>query len=340
VPTIRLGEGTQAGFRSFPGQVDAARTLEMFFPVPGSLSELPAAADLLVAQDELLAGLAPENFEARLASAEARLVKAREEFARRQQQRGRGVISDSELEGFRRNLEVAESTRGEAQQALAQTVMRAPFDGRVARTLAAIGENMDARQPVLLLQDLAQLEIGIEVPAEVMAGSWQGLTADMVAEQIEAVAEFPALSDQSFPLVLKSFGTAASATTDTFRVVFQLDPPLGAGVWPGMACRVLVRRVGQNALAEGIYAVPAAAVDRRPEGPVVWRVRPGSNMVEAVTVELETPAGDFYRIRSSELQPADEIVASGTRDLAEGLRVRPRETSIDVILGQGEGVAD
>lgn len=320
--TVVLAEGMESSFRRFPGEVSAARSSELSFNVPGRIIERPATQGMVASEGEVLARLDPENFEARLSSAEARLVNARDEFARRQTLRERGVISDSELEEFRRNFEVAEAEQREARRALEDTVLQAPFEGRVARTLVNNLQNVQAKQPVLLYQDISVLEIDIDVPEQVMTVGWQGVTADTAEQQIEALAEFPSLPGLQVPLRLQSFSTAASPTTRTFRVTFVFDPPEGSNVLPGMTCTVLARRVGSAALVEEIFSVPVTAVDMQPDGPQVWRVDPATMTVQALAVELETPQGDFHRVRSAELQPGDELVSAGVRFLVGGMPVR------------------
>jgi RND family efflux transporter MFP subunit len=322
VQTIVLGEGVEDSFRRFPGEVAAVRSAELSFNVPGRMIERPATQGMLATEGQVLARLDAENFEARLASARARFVSARDEFARREQLRERGVISDSELDDFRRNFEVAEAEQREAQRALDDTILRAPFDGRVSRTLVNNLQNVQAKQPVLLYQDISTLEIDIDVPEQVMTLGWQGVTAEHAAEKIEAVAEFAALPGLRVPLRLASFSTAASPTTRTFRVTFLFDPPEGHSVLPGMTCTVLARRVGEGVVVEEIFQVPVSAVDLRSEGALVWRLDAESMVVQPVAVELETPQGDFHRVRSAELQPGDELVSAGVRFLAEGMPVR------------------
>ena len=323
VQTLVLAQGVTENFRRFPGEVVAEKSTQMSFDVAGRIIERPAIQGMQAQQGDLLARLDPVNFEARLASANARLVNAREELGRRQQLRERGVISASEMDQFTTEFRVAEAEQREAQRALSDTRMVAPFNGRVARTLVDNQTSVQPKQPVLVFQDVSMLEVDIEVPEQLMARVATGLTEENAKEKLEARAEFPAIPGRTFDLVLKSFSTEATDAARTFRVTFDLAPQPGVNILPGMTCTVLLRdRTVVAQVAEvGIYSIPPQAVGALDGAAVVWRLDPATMTVSAVPVELVGPEGTSMRIRSEKLQPDDEVVTSGIRFLSEGMQV-------------------
>jgi len=323
VQTLVLEQSVKPNFRRFPGEVLARRTSEMSFDVPGRMIERPAVQGMVAPQGALLARLDPENFEARLASANARLNNAREELARRRQLRDRGVISAAEFDQFNTDFQVADAAQREAQRALDDTRLVAPFDGRVARTLLNIGTSVQPKQPVLIYQDISRLEINIEVPEQVMTSMLPGATAESARELIEAQAEFPALPGRRFDIALKSFSTEATEAARTFRVSFDLDPPDDANILPGVTCTVFVRskNAGEVAPEAGVFEVPTQAVATSEGAALVWRLDPASLTVSPVAVELIGPAGQSMRVRSGDLKTGDEIVTAGVRFLSDGMKV-------------------
>lgn len=323
VQTMVLQGGVPQNFRRFPGEVSATRSSEMSFDVAGRMIERPAVQGMVAAKGALLARLDPENFEARLASANARLNNARDELARRRQLRDRGVISATEFDQFNTGFQVAEAEQREAQRALHDTRLVAPFDGRVARTMLNVGTSVQPKQPVLVFQDISRLDIDIEVPEQVMTQMLPGITAENARELIEALAEFPAMPGRRFDVALKSFSTEATEAARTFRVTFDLDPPTDANILPGATCTVLVRSRGSGDAAQeaGVFEVPMQAVGTADGKAVVWRLDPAALTVSRVGVELAGPAGQSMRVRSADLQPGDEIVVAGVRFLADGMRV-------------------
>ena len=157
VQTFVLGASSEAPFRRFPGEVAASDSSNMSFDVPGRLIEFPATQGMVSKYGELLGRLDETNFVARVDSARADFSNAHAEVARRRQLFQRGVISRSELDGFQRANDVAEATLREAQRALDDTRLLAPFDGRVARTLVNNFQNVQAHQPVLVFSKYLDL---------------------------------------------------------------------------------------------------------------------------------------------------------------------------------------
>lgn len=323
VQTFILQQGVEQNFRRFPGEVAATRTSQMSFDVAGRMIERPATQGMTAVEGELLARLDPENFEARLASAEARLANTREELGRRRQLRERGVISATEFDQFATEFQVAEAAQREARRAMEDTRLVAPFDGRVARTLVNNFTSVQPKQPILVFQDISMLDVDIEVPEQSMTLVAHGITAENARDLLEAKAEFPAIPGRRFDLSLKSFSTEATEDARTFRVTFELKPPADANILPGVTCTVLLRarEAAERVVEEGVFEVPAQAVGTADGAPVIWRVAPEALTVSTVPVDLLGPAGQSMRLRSSNLQPGDEIVVSGVRFLSEGMKV-------------------
>jgi multidrug efflux system membrane fusion protein len=319
VRTVVLQTEISDPFRRFPGAVSAVQTSEMSFDVSGRLIERPATQGAVMAAGELLARLDPENFEAAVSSARARFNNARDQLARQTQLRDRGVISAAELDRFQTEFEVAEAALRQTERALADTRLVAPFDGRVARTIINNFQSVRANEPVLIFQNVSELEVDIDVPERLMTLGEQGMTAEQARNLLEAKVEFPALAGRHFPLVLKSFRTAAETTARTFRVTFSLIPPEGTNILPGMTGTVLLRRTGQAAtVEESLFEVPVTALGTWETETVVWRLDEESMTAQPVVVELEGPVGDAMRVRAEDLQPGTEIITTGVRMLFPG----------------------
>ncbi len=218
VQTFVLNSGVDAPFRSFPGEVTAAESIEMSFDVPGRLIQFPATQGLIVQAGEV-------NFENEVAAATARFNNARDELARRRPLRESGAISVSQFDQSVREVEVTTAALQTARRALDDTRLKAPFDGRVGRTLVNNGENVRNKQPVLLLQNLSMLEIDIQVPESDMLVFQQGLTPENARTKLEAQALFATLPDKRFDLELESFSTEATQAARTFKVTFSFKPP-------------------------------------------------------------------------------------------------------------------
>jgi membrane fusion protein, multidrug efflux system len=332
VRTMILGAEAASSARSFPGTVDAIRTSAVSFDVPGRLVERPASQGMIVAAGDLLARLDDANFQARLDAAVARADNARKEMERQQTLRQRQVISQQEFDATRKTFDVAEAELRTARRDIEDTRLLAPFPGRVAETIVRNGENVSAKQPVLILQDISRLEVDIQVPEADMARLAPGITAASARDQLEAWVEFSVMPEQRFPLELESFSTRATPTARTFTVTFTFEPPPGRQILPGMTATVQLRVKGAAAEEEtaaaqqtASFALPVNAVLADESGGTVWRLNPETETVEGIRVELLDLTGETIVVRSDELAPGDEIVTTGVRFLSDGRPVTRME---------------
>ena len=136
-------------------------------------------------------------------------------------------------------------------------------------------------------------------------------------------AEFAALPDRKFPLIVKEFSTRADPKTQTFQVVFEMEKPDDVSILPGMTA-LIVGSSQQGVNDDGNFIIPAVAVFGDEVGVShVWVVQPETMAVErrkVVTGELTGDAG----IRVVEGLAAGETVAvSGAGHLRDGMRVKP-----------------
>ncbi len=325
VQTILLEKPGETPFRRFPGEVAAADSSEMSFDVAGRLIEFPATQGVEYKAGALLGRLDETTFVARVDSATADFTNASNELERQKQLHTRGVISRSELDRFQRAFGVTEAALREAQRALDDTRMVAPFEGRVARTMVNNFQNIQARQPVLVFQNNATLEVDIQLPESDMSLGSQGVTAANARERLEAKVEFPAIPGRTFDLELKSFGTEASRSARTFLVTFNLYPPEGQNILPGMTCTVLLRLKSQpnpDTEAQAGFQVPLRAVATADGKSSLWKLDSESLKVSQIPVEMLQLTGETVSVRNPALAPGDEIVVSGVRFLSEGMTVQ------------------
>jgi RND family efflux transporter MFP subunit len=217
-------------------------------------------------------------------------------------------------------MEVARSRFAAAQKDLADTRLTAPFAGIVARQLADNFQNVQAKEPVVSLQNPDALEIVIHVPERVVRGE---------PRRAAGFAVFDDLPEQRLPVTLKSFATEADPQTQTYEVVLGLTPPPDLRVLPGMGVEVLPDTAAS--LTDGADAadgaapvlVPIAAIAAAADGtPTVWVVDPESGTVSSREIETGALQGADVAVLSG-LAPGERIVTAGVHSLREGMRVHP-----------------
>lgn len=337
VKMMTVGQASQATQRSFPGTVRAARRAELAFQVSGTLIRLPVGEGQEVREGDVLAQLEQRDFETGLRSAQgqygnvrAALESAKSEYERilRIRKQDPGATSESMVVKRREamdrataELESVQAAVDAARDKLGYTRLHAPFSGIVSRRHVENFQEVQAKEPVVSLDDISSLEILVDLPESVVARISE--PSDRTGKQAPVHAEFAALPGREFSLIVKEFSTRADPKTQTFQVVFQMEKPDDVAILPGMTA-MIVGSAQQGVNGDGRYVIPAVAVFGDEQGVShVWVVEPKSMAVQRRKVVIGEVAGDAG-IRITEGLQAGEIVAvSGASQLRDGMRVKP-----------------
>ena len=317
----------QARLQAAQGQLDQART----------------------ALNALRQGERPEERqrrEAQVRAAEARLANARTEFERHSRLIRSNAVSRADYERTQTAYRVAQEDHRaalqileqgtiarqediEAQEAqvrvleagvveanlqLADSTLRAPYDGVIGRRLVEERQNIRAQQPVVQFQDADEIVIVVDVPETVMIADIR--TADIV----HMIATFSSAPGLEFPVRIREFAQVADPVTQTFQVRVALQSPPGMSVLPGMTATVTLTYRRANILADQIL-VPISAVFKDATGEqVTWVVGP-DHIVSRRPVKLGEATGGQIAIAAG-LQPGDRVAVAGVAFLRDGMKVR------------------
>ncbi len=320
-----IGSLDPAAYRDYPGSVKAFQEARMGFEVAGRITDFMVKEGDEIKKGDKLAKLDSSDYDAALRAATADLNKAKSDRDRSLGIRARdaGAISNEQIEQDERAVEVAEAQLAIAQKAVNDTVLEAPFAGRMARKLVADYANVQAKEAVLILQDISILEIEIDVPERDFAQRPRNnLSKDEMTERVKPLVIVSSVPDVPFPGRIKEFATTAEPITRTFAVTLNFDPVDEYTVLPGMTARVKVVVDPERA-----WSVPAKAVQQTPEGQAyIWKVDPETMRVSKALVELaEGMVEDRVRLLEG-VAAGDQVAISGVMQLEDGLQVREFKT--------------
>jgi RND family efflux transporter MFP subunit len=325
---VSSGEAFQ---RSFPGRVRAARRVELAFQVGGPLVALEADEGQKVKKGDVLARIDPRDFETevknargRMARAQAALSSARSEFERIQSIRKTdpGATSESMLVRRREAVDKAladiaslEATVKAARDSLADTYLRAPFNGVVSKRYVENYQEVRPKETILSIDDVSRVEIVVDVPELIIARVRDGR-----AKEIHA--EFAAAPGKRYAMEVKEYATRADPATQTFQVVLEMPQPEDLVVLPGMTATVSSSGPIEEA-ATTPFVVPAFAVFADDGGiSRVWVL----NEKEMTVQSREVKTGRLTGTESIEILDgltSGEIIAiTGVARLQEGMKVR------------------
>lgn len=144
----------------------------------------------------------------------------------------------------------ARSSIDEIDAAIANSDSRAPFDGVIFQKLVEQGDTVQRGQALMVLADISELEVEVDVPANLAARLRQGsaLEVDLDGAQGTVMATIR----QVYPM--------ANAITHTVRVKVTL--PQDAPATAGMYAAVLIPERSPDA-ADGYPTVPVSALTYR-----------------------------------------------------------------------------
>jgi RND family efflux transporter MFP subunit len=323
VRIMTIGEGGGGRSLSYSGQIRAGETAELGFEVPGRIIELPVIEGQQVKRGDMLARLDPADFQTSLNQAQANYRQAETTYERYKEIVEKGAVSRQELDLRKRNYEVAQAELAAAQKALDDTRLLAPFDGNIGRRLVDNFTNVQAKEGVLILQDLSSFEVIITVPEQDWSRADPNLSKEERSRLIRPVVTLSTFPDRGFPARITELATVADPVTRTFEVIAAMDNPPDTTILPGMTATVTISipEGGTRAGEDMAVSIPANAVLGDEQGnSTVWKIDPATMTVSRAEIQLGDLTGDRVRVIGG-LRQGDRIATSGVHNLREGMQV-------------------
>jgi RND family efflux transporter MFP subunit len=313
VRSMVVGDVAGLGGRSFPGRTKATQEVDLGFEVTGQLEERPADVGDEVESGQLLARLDARDYVNALARATAARDRTKTFRDRVAEAAATGAVSQQDLTDAEARYAQTEAEVAIQQKAVEDTLIVAPFDGVVSQTYVDNFQNVRAKQPVIRLLDVSELEMVIDVP-EGMIG--------LVPYVKDIRIRFDAHPEVEVAAEIKEIGNEASAATRTYPVTLIMDPPTAFDLKPGMAGTA----TGRADLPKGVEGIeiPLTSVFSPEAEPsqksFVWVIDSSTSTIsrrEVEVVEL-SPRG----LVVGGLEPRERIATAGVHYLREGQHVR------------------
>jgi RND family efflux transporter MFP subunit len=280
----------------------------------------PEVGDVINEGDRI-AELEEKAQQLRVAELQAELHKARVTLAERQRAWKRteelyekNVISEGErddqqlaLERTQAELEEAEARLGLAEHDLEEHRIVAPFPGVVSQIHSDVGSYVKRGDPIIELKRVDWMIALCTVNERDLRHVHEGATARVT---------LPAFPGRTFEGLVWKVIPDALVASRSFPVKILLRNP-HVELKPGMSARVAFVRQLERALL-----IPKDAVIRNGNEDLVWVVR--DNVAERRTVELGTPFGDRWHVRTG-LEPTDAVIVTGNEFIDSGARVQVTE---------------
>ena len=197
-------------------------------------------------------------------------------------------------------LELSQAILRRAERNWHRTTLRAPFAGTVNRVVPNVGDDLAAKDEVLELLDLGQLEFYAEIDSAVVARLKVGQLIEVVAQGQTYPAEIVALQQHPNP----------DTFTYALRALFN-NPGLISGA--AAEARLLLPALQQARL------VPVSALVHDDGQVYLFVVE--TDVLQKRHVQLGPRQGDKQVILAG-VEPGERLVSRGGAGLSDGLRVQ------------------
>ncbi|SHG25947.1 RND family efflux transporter, MFP subunit [Kaistia soli DSM 19436] len=327
---MQVGVATALGQRQFPGLAKAAQEAMLTFRVSGQIASLPVRVGQKIEAGTIVAALDDSSYRSDVTRLQADLDQANADLQLKSDQydrilplvksgtypKARGDDALSAREGATARVQSVRSALQRAQIDLDQTVLKAPFEGRVVAVYPEVFEEVRAQQQIVRLLDLRRLEAVIDIPETL-------ITLVPLVGSIEA--RFDAYPDTVLKGEVVEIGTEASQLTRTFPVTIAMDQSADAKVviLPGMAGNFRVATVDEGEAQKQIVVPPAAVRPLEPgKAPLaVWVLDPATAKVALRPVQVGRVVQGGLEVKEG-LKPGEWVVTAGANSLAEAELVR------------------
>ncbi|MFL1455211.1 efflux RND transporter periplasmic adaptor subunit [Marinobacter sp. DUT-3] len=315
VRTAEVAGGQTEGIPlRFSGIIRATQRATLTFQVSGTLRERDVELGQEVSEGDLLARVYNPALEPARDSARARLDElntqydqAKREWERSSRLHERGVVSEQTLEqlaarrdGLRASVATARASLAEASRLLEESVLKAPFNGRVEAVLVERDEFVAAGQPVIRLSSPKGREVEVRVPAYMLSHVSLGQLLPVWSVQdrnrapetgsIVEIAQAGGMRGELHPVLV-------SLPADT------LEPgePVEVGITPTEVVAT---------------TVPLLSVMKSPSGASVFRVADG--IARRVPISVQRVIGERVVVDAEGLEPGDQVIYAGMTRITDG----------------------
>lgn len=304
VETVAVARRTVAASYTGTASLEPLAEAQVVAKASGVALQVLVEEGQAVKAGQTLVRLDPDRARLNLAQTEAQMRKLENNFRRSQQLAEQQLVSASDHDQLRYDLENARAAHRLAALELSYTNVIAPISGVIASRSIKTGNFVQINSPIMRIVDNSRLETTLNVPERELATLKAGQPVHM---QVDA------LPGETFEGRVDRIAPVIDAGSGTFRVICAFEG--GGMLQPGMFGRI---RIDYDRRADAL-AIPRQALLDDEGDPAVYVVRDG----KAVRTKIETgyTDGAFVEVRGG-LEPGDAVVTAGKVALRDGSDVQ------------------
>ena len=325
VKTIVVQPQDAISIRRISGLVRAVNRSPLAFEVAGNVASVQVKTGDRVKRGQVLATLDPKQYQLNLQAAEADLRRAKAEladkeakfqakktlFEKKVESKTAFDRAKADFEGARETVKQAESKVGLARRDLENTMLRAPFDGVIAKRDVDPSQVVTVGKVVFEIQGGTELEVAVNVPDTMVKFLKKGQETQVL------IPSLPKLKSTGRVDEISSRGGEANTFPVTVRLI-DPSPDLRSGMTAEVVFRLAVPGFKKA------FAVPVSAlvpIKTEPRTAYVYVFDGASSTLKRRKVTVVAVRGNDVLIGAG-LKPGETIVIAGVAFLHDGMKVK------------------
>jgi membrane fusion protein (multidrug efflux system) len=274
-----------------------------------------------VKRGQVLVQLDDAQVRADVAAAEAAVTESESLYNRSRELLSTQALSKSSFDQLEATLKANRAKLAAANARLEDTVIRAPFAGRVGLRRVSVGTLISPGSVITTLDDTSVIKLDFAVPENFLAALREGLTVRATA---------PAFPGRNFAGKVASIDSRVDQATRSVTVRALLANEDGA-LKPGMFLNVALANDEREALV-----IPEEALTPEAERQFVFVVDDGKAERREVRIGGRRPGS--VEILAG-LAAGEQVVIEGTQKVRDGGAVRAAENTADFVPGAVEAAS-
>jgi membrane fusion protein, multidrug efflux system len=264
-----------------------------------------------VRQGQVLVQLDDAAARAEVAAAQATLTESESQYDRARELLSTQAVSKSQFEQLEATLKANRARLQAAQARLEDTVIRAPFSGRVGLRRVSVGTLISPGDVITTLDDTSVIKLDFSVPENLLSTLREGLSVRATA---------PAFPGRSFVGKVASIDSRVDINTRSVTVRALLANEDGA-LKSGMFLNVTLSKDERESIV-----IPEEALSPEAEKQFVFVVADGKARRREVRIGERRPGS--VEILAG-LDPGDSVVVEGTQKIRDGSPVSATERVVE-----------
>jgi membrane fusion protein (multidrug efflux system) len=270
-----------------------------------TIASLDFDSGQFVKKGQPLATLTQGAQNANVAAAEADLRNAEQLYARNRTLAAQQLIAGADLATQKAVLDAARAQVAAQRAAVADHVIRAPFDGVLGLRLVSVGSLVSPGTAITTLDDVSLIKVDATFPES-------ALPQLKVGQKVSARSD--AWPGETFSGTITAIDARIDPVSRSIMIRAEIPNPDGK-LRPGMLLQVDVERSTRQALA-----IPEIALMQNSSQSSVFRVDASGEKVAQVPVKMGDSRDGMVEILDG-LAAGDRIVAEGTVKLRDGSKI-------------------